>query len=158
MKAKCKNCALCLGHDINSNEGPMLTNQDITKLKGVFSTKEDQRQFRDEIRSKFSTKDDLHQLRDEIRSKFATKDDLHQLRDEIRSKFATKQDLFKLRDEIRSKFATKKDLHELRDDFFTRIDAVLYEIQAMREELTIIVYRQREHGDRLDCLEEKLSN
>lgn len=57
----------------------------------------------------------------------------------------TKTDMLKLE----AKFVTK-------DEFITRFDAVMFELKAIREELTIIAYRQGDHSDRLERIESLL--
>lgn len=65
---------------------------------------------------------------------------------------------------------TKKDIHFLKtefvehlkqvfvtkEEFITRFDAVMYELQAIREEMAAITYRSREHSDQLDDHEKRL--
>jgi hypothetical protein len=52
-------------------------------------------------------------------------------------------------------FATKQELFELKDDLVTRLDAIMGELQAMREEMTVFAYRQSDHSDRIEKLELK---
>ncbi|MHB8710543.1 MAG: hypothetical protein ACYC6X_03280 [Minisyncoccota bacterium] len=71
----------------------MITDTDITKLKGIFATKKDLKGFATKKDlNRFATKEDL--------KRFATKEDL--------KRFATKEDL--------KRFATKDKLAELRAD------------------------------------------
>jgi ABC-type enterochelin transport system permease subunit len=53
-------------------------------------------------------------------------------------------------------FATKEEFHELKNEFFNRFDAVMVELKAIREELTVITGRQSMHTDVLENHEEQL--
>lgn len=86
----------------------MLTTADITKLKGVFATKD---YLRKELK-KYPTKDDL---RKEL-TRYPTKDDL---RKELK-RYPTKDDL---RKELK-KYATKDDLKEMSADLRVEINEV----------------------------------
>lgn len=46
-----------------------------------------------------------------------------------------------------AKFATK-------DDLFTRLDEIVGELRALREEVTVLAYRQSDHSDRIERLED----
>lgn len=54
---------------------------------------------------------------------------------------------------------TQKDIKKLEENFankeelFTKLDVILGELQAMREEQTIFAYRQGDHSDRIERLE-----
>lgn len=54
---------------------------------------------------------------------------------------------------------TKRDKEELlaifvtKEEFVTRMDAVMYELKAIREEMAIIVYRTQEHSDTLEKIQ-----
>jgi hypothetical protein len=62
-------------------------------------------------------------------------------------------------------FATKKDLRDIlefstatfatKDDVLGKFDAIMTELKAMREEVTVLAYRQADHSDRIDRLEHK---
>lgn len=47
-------------------------------------------------------------------------------------------------------FVTKEEfdlgLQDLRHDMMTRFDAIMFELKAMREEMTVFAYRQSEHS------------
>jgi len=91
-----------------------------------------------QLKKLFATKEDLKRFATkEDLKKFATKDDL--------VRFATKEDLEDL--------ASKQDLIEFKSDIFDKIDSVLKELVAMREELTIVTHRVSDHEDRLEKLE-----
>jgi hypothetical protein len=51
-------------------------------------------------------------------------------------------------------FVTREEfnfgLQNLRNDVITRLDALMHELQAMREEMTVFAYRQSEHSDQLE--------
>lgn len=54
---------------------------------------------------------------------------------------------------------TQKDIKKLEENFpnkeelFTRLDALMLEVQTMREEMTVFAYRQGDHSDRIERLE-----
>lgn len=54
-------------------------------------------------------------------------------------------------DEQEQKFETK--LTEFRDDFYTKIDPILKEVTASREERTIAAEQHRRNQDRIEKLE-----
>ena len=68
----------------------------------------------------------------------------------------TKQDSLKLQRDFEKDFVTKEEFHEFKsemygfkeefrtfkNDFYDRIDIVIGELKAMREEVTIFAYRQ----------------
>jgi predicted nuclease with TOPRIM domain len=60
--------------------------------------------------------------------------------------FVTKEDLSNHSQKLTNTFATK-------DDMFTRLDEIVGELRALREEITILVYRQADHSDRIEKLE-----
>ena len=56
----------------------MITDNDIKKLRTVFTTKEDLKQLSDRFETKFVTKEDLKQLSDKFETRFATKEDFQE--------------------------------------------------------------------------------
>ena len=62
----------------------------------------------------------------------------------------TKADLTKLK-EI---FVTRD---EFKEELYTRLDAVMGELKAIREEIAASLYRQREHSDQLENHEMRLT-
>lgn len=59
----------------------------------------------------------------------------------------TKSDI----DKLKKEFTTK-------DDFYPVMDKVMGELQAIREEITVFAYRQSNHSDRIENLEQKIFN
>ena len=53
-------------------------------------------------------------------------------------------------------FVTKGEFLELKNEFFNRIDAVLFELKAMREDMAVAHGRQSMHSDVLENHEERL--
>jgi len=111
---------------------PMITDQDIKKMKSIFATKEDLKRF--------AAKDDL--------KGFATKEDL--------KGFATKEDLKSFRNELRLEFVTKNDFQKGIDDLvrlitngFNRMDNAIKKLDENNETLT-------NHEHRLDRIEDKI--
>ena len=70
-----------------------------------------------------------------LKTIFATKDDL--------KRFATKDDLEDIKEEIRQEFQF------WRSEFYDRIDPILKEVQASREERVIINHRLEKHDNML---------
>jgi len=83
---------------------------------------------------------DIDKVEERFRSVFATKEDL--------LSFATKEDLLS--------FATKEDLTTFKSDLINKLDSILKEILASREEETILSHRVSNHEDRLEKVEKKL--
>lgn len=63
----------------------------------------------------------------------------------------TKSDLQRLE----KTFVTKEEFHNSHDTLITKLDAIMGELQDMREETTVFNYRQSNHGDRIENLELK---
>ncbi len=59
----------------------------------------------------------------------------------------TKSDM----DKLKKEFTTK-------DDFYPMMDKVMGELQGIREEITVVAYRQSNHSDRIESLEQKIFN
>lgn len=68
----------------------------------------------------------------------------------------TDQDIVKLKRIFVTKEEFKKELHDIRSDFLARFDALMFELKAIREEITVFAYRQRDHEDRIELLEQKI--
>jgi len=85
-----------------------------------------------------------------LKSIFATKEDLKEIRSDLNG-FATKKDL--------DRFATKKDLDRFvtKEEFLTSFDALMHELKAIREELTLGSYRRLENSDLLENHEERIT-
>lgn len=64
-------------------------------------------------------------------------------------------DIFVTRTEFCEEIASLKS--ELRNDFMTRFDEVMGELKAIREELAVSLYRQREHTDQLEELDRRVT-
>ena len=121
-----------------------ITNNDIIKLKSVFATKKDLQRFATkQDLEKFATKDDLKM--------YATKDDLkmHATKDDLKM-YATKDDLIDFKDEI------LKLLTKFRSDMYDKLDGILKEIVASRQEQTILSHKVSDHEDRITSLEAKV--
>ena len=80
----------------------------------------------------------------------------------------TESDIRKIKDSLSDTFATKSELHsevgslrlELKNDLVNFKDAILHEILALRDELSIVLgYREQieNHEHRLEKLEKKIS-
>lgn len=70
----------------------------------------------------------------------------------------TKSDITKLK-EI---FVTKEELSELekrlKNDFLIGFDAIMHELKSMREEITIMFYRQSENTEKIESHEVRIKN
>ena len=76
----------------------------------------------------------------------------------------TESDIRKIKDSLSDTFATKNELqmakNDLKNDLVNFKDALLHEILAMRDELSIVLgYREQieDHEHRLEKLEKKIS-
>ena len=76
----------------------------------------------------------------------------------------TESDIRKIKDSLSDTFATKNELqmakNDLKNDLVNFKDALLHEILAMRDELSIVLgYREQieNHEHRLEKLEKKIS-
>jgi len=98
----------------------MITNADITKLKGVFATKDDLKRFatKDDLK-RFATKDDL--------KRFATKDDL--------KRFATKSDLNEAIADVRIEIGEVRDQNESIAAAVGRIENAIDKLSGNIEDL-----------------------
>jgi hypothetical protein len=68
----------------------------------------------------------------------------------------TKKDYDQLETKFKKIFLTKEEFFAFKDQILTSLDAVMGELKAMREELIVTNYRQRENTDRIDVHEERL--
>ena len=91
-----------------------------------------------------------------LKSIFATKGDLVSMEKHFDKKFVTKDELVAL--EVRSNQVVE-DLKEkirllpTRDEFLTKMDEVMGELQASRDEETILSYRVSKHSDDIEDLQ-----
>lgn len=69
----------------------------------------------------------------------------------------TKTDINQLKTIFVTKGEFKEEIKLLREEFITRFDAVMFELKAMREEMSAMLYRQREHSNQLENHEERLA-
>ena len=76
----------------------------------------------------------------------------------------TESDIRKIKDSLSDTFATKNELqmakNDLKNDLVNFKDALLHEILAMRDELSVVLgYREQieDHEHRLEKLEKKIS-
>ena len=99
----------------------MLTDEDIQKLTRIFPTKEDLKNY--------ATQKQLRELSSRDIKKLATV-------------FATKEDL--------KKFATKEELYQLKDGMYARMDQIMGELKAMREDHLIHQLRSEETHHEFD--------
>jgi hypothetical protein len=118
---------------------PMLTNNDLKKLRKIFATKEDLKRFatKDDLK-RFATKEDL--------KRFATKEDL--------KRFATKEDLkrFATKDDLKA-YATKQDLKEMLDKLAEEITEI---VGAIGEKIDKSLNELRSHRIILGDHEERI--
>ena len=86
---------------------------------------------------------------DLLRGQFATKDDLRG--------FATKDELFAFEIRTKQKFEDLEDRIKLlptRNEFLTKMDEVMGELKAMREENLTNTYRVSKHSDEIQDLQD----
>jgi chromosome segregation ATPase len=104
----------------------MLDDQDITKLKSVFSTKEDIQVFKVEL------KQDIQDLRSEL------KQDISDFQDKILAVVATKQELKEVKDDM-------ADLKELVQGLIVSTDSISKAISDFRLEYAAISTQLSRH-------------
>lgn len=131
----------------------VITDKDIQKLKSVFATKDDLKNFSTKNESKkFATKNDL--------KRFATKEDL--------KRFATKEDLDKLEIRTGQSFIEVKEridgledqFKDLKSEVLRMEDHIIKEIKSMQLDLQVATSHRREldnHETRITKLERNLS-
>lgn len=116
----------------------IITDNDIKKLRTVFATKDDLKQ----VEEKMATKDNLKQ--------FGTKNDLKQYatRDDLR------QEIARVREENEQAHADLQDNLNTKFDYvLEKLDAVLGEVKAMREEQSMHLLLNEDIDRRLDKIE-----
>ncbi len=67
--------------------------------------------------------------------------------------FLTEKDIAILENRFKEIFLTKEEFQKHRSELFDKLDTILREIQAGREEQTIVAHRISEHEDRIGILE-----
>jgi len=69
----------------------------------------------------------------------------------------TQKDLDEIETRLSDSFATKEDLQQLKSDLINKLDSILKEILASRQEQIILAHHSTDHEDRLQNIENKLS-
>ena len=73
--------------------------------------------------------------------------------------FLTEKDIEVLEQRFKEIFTTKEEFQKYRSDLFDKLDVILKEVLASREEQTLIAHRISDHEDRIEVLEApKLTN
>lgn len=65
----------------------------------------------------------------------------------------TEKDADLLESRFRKIFATKEELQKMKSDLLDKLDSILKEILAMREEETVLAHQVSNHEDRITALE-----
>lgn len=65
----------------------------------------------------------------------------------------TQKDIDEMEIRFKEIFATKEELMQMKSDLLDKLDSILKEILASREEQTIMVHQIASHGDRITTLE-----
>ena len=65
----------------------------------------------------------------------------------------TEKDLDLIENRLSDKFATKEELQIMKSGLFSKLDSILKEILAMRQEMTIITHKVTDHEERITVLE-----
>ncbi len=78
-----------------------------------------------------------------------TKKDRQQLREDLDEVLFTEQNRHHFIEDMKKIFVTK-------DEFLTRFDALMFELKAIREEIAVFGYRQADHSDRIEVLENRI--
>lgn len=68
--------------------------------------------------------------------------------------FLTEGDINLLEERLKEIFLTKEEFQKHRSELFDKLDSILKEVQASREEQTVIARRISGHEDRIEALEE----
>lgn len=68
----------------------------------------------------------------------------------------TEADIDLLETRFTQVFFTKKESEKLKSELINKLDSILKEVLASREEQTIVVHKVSEHGDRIENVEKKL--
>ena len=66
----------------------------------------------------------------------------------------TEKDVDYLEQRFKGVFATKDDLQKLKDELMNKLDRILKEILASRQEQTVLSHQVSDHEDRISTLEE----
>ncbi len=69
------------------------------------------------------------------------------------SPILTEKDIDYLEERFKEVFTTKDDFIKYKSDLMDKLDKILKEIQASREEQTILAHHSKNHGDRITKLE-----
>lgn len=73
--------------------------------------------------------------------------------------FLTEKDIEALEQRFKEIFTTKEEFQKYRSDLFDKLDVILKEVLASREEQTLIGHRISDHEDRIEVLENpKITN
>ena len=70
----------------------------------------------------------------------------------------TQKDADLLEDRFKDVFATKDEFQQVKSDLINKLDQILKEILASREEQTILAHRTSDHEDRITKLETAKAN
>jgi len=65
----------------------------------------------------------------------------------------TENDLDLIENRLEDKFATKEELQQMKSDLFDKLDSILKEILATRQEKTVMAGQISNHEDRITVLE-----
>ena len=65
----------------------------------------------------------------------------------------TQRDIDELENRFKDVFATKEELLKMKSDLLDKLDSILKEILASREEQTVMAHRVSSHEDRITKLE-----
>jgi hypothetical protein len=69
----------------------------------------------------------------------------------------TKKDIHFLRTEFKQELlADCQHIFATKEEMITRFDAVMHELQGIREDMAALIYRNREHSDSLEDHEQRL--
>lgn len=68
----------------------------------------------------------------------------------------TQKDLDEIESRLEDTFVTKDELQQVKSDLMDKLDSILKEILASREEQTLLVHQVSGHEDRLHAIENNL--
>lgn len=76
----------------------------------------------------------------------------------VAKKFLTEKDIETLEERFKEIFPTREEFQKHRSELFDKLDAILKEVQAGREEQSLVANRVSKHEDRIELLERSNSS
>lgn len=122
-------------------------------MDSTFVTKKQFEDLKRKLKPLVEAKWDLEKLRAELLAKLVSKEDFSELSAHFMSFFAHQDHVRRMGDLLKEMDDRNKTLDE---KISARFDALMFELKAMREEMTIMNYRESDHSDQLENHEHRL--